>query len=230
MGFLKIDTTSEAVKDYNGEGNSSKWLVQSGMYDVIIKAAIVNVSTNGSKYIDLLVEHEGQSQMIYQAMRITNKNGEDNDIGIGLITKLCTIGGAEGTIELAEPTPVTLPIGKGGELKECMVLSEFTNIPVTIRLQMDYGIYNEQIQQNKNIKNFFRFVDKATAAEIVNGVTEFKQYAIELEHADKDHYRDNLTKEDIDEWKKLSRTNKEAEKDKTPSAGFGQKRTFGKKE
>ena len=86
-------------------------------------------------------------------------------------------------------------------------------------------------QETKIVRNFFRYEDKATAAEIVdNSEQKGVQYEKELEYAHVDSYKDGLTEEDIIEWKKQRKSGKkEGTSDNKPSAGFGQKRTFSKK-
>ena len=112
-----------------------------------------------------------------------------------------------------------------------MVLEDFDDVPVTIRLQMEYSMYEGKVQQTKSIRNFFRFEDKATAAEIINGTEVGKQFETEQEYADKVTYKDGLTEEDVAEWLKSQKSGaKKEDTNKKPSAGFGgQKRSFGKK-
>ena len=112
-----------------------------------------------------------------------------------------------------------------------MVLSEFIDMPVHVRIQFEYSLYNGEIQENKIVRNFFRFEDKATAEEIVNGVEVGSQYAKEAEFAEAISYKDGLTEEDITTWKQgLKKGGSAGSKDNTPSAGFGKpKRSFAKK-
>lgn len=227
MAFFTVNTTEENVKDYTGDGG--KWLNKSGIYDVIIKAVIVDSTAKGSEFLNLWVEHDGQEQPIYQAMRLTNNDGSPN-LGQKLFTKLCVVAGATDGGEISDPVSRMIPMGKGGEEVECMVLEDFDNIPVTIRLQMEYSMYEGKIQEIKSIRNFFRYEDKATASEIVNNSEEKgKQFAAEQEAADKVTYRDGLTEKDVAEWKKAQKSGKKETSENKPKAGFGQKRTFGKK-
>ena len=76
MAFFKVTTSEESVKDYTGD--SGKWLNKSGIYDVIVKAVIVDTTAKGSEYLNLWLEYEGQLQPIYQAMRLTNTDGSRN--------------------------------------------------------------------------------------------------------------------------------------------------------
>ena len=114
-------------------------------------------------------------------MRLTNNDGSPN-LGQKLFTKLCVVAGAADGGEINDPVSRMIPMGKGGEEVECMVLEDFDNVPVTIRLQMEYSMYEGKIQETKSIRNFFRYEDKATASEIVNNSEEKgKQFAAEQE-------------------------------------------------
>lgn len=228
MAFFTVKTDDETICDYSGSDGGA-YLNKSGMYDVILKAVIVDQSANGSQHLNLWLEYNGKEQAIYQAIRLTNNNGEPN-LGAKLFNKLCVIAGGTNGFEIADPTPRMVPMGKGGEMKECMVLEEFTDLPVTINLRMEYSMWNGNIMENKNILNFFRYEDKATAQEIVNDAPDKgSQYAKEAEYADRVIYKNDLTAEDIEEWIKNRRSGKKEETDKKPAAGFGAKRSFGRK-
>ena len=227
MAFRTVKTSEEHVKDYTGDGGN--YLNKSGMYEVVIKAVIVDSSPSGSEYLNLWVEYNGQEQPIFQAMRLTNNDGSEN-LGAKLFTKLCVIAGATDGAEIPDPVTRMIPIGEKGAEKECRVLEIFDDTPVHLRLQMEYGMYEGKVQERKNIRNFFRFEDKATAAEIINETEAGNQYEQELEYADKITLKEGLTEEDVAEWKKNRRkgdSNKK-EEPKKPAGGFGGKR-FGNK-
>lgn len=224
MAFFTVNTNEENVKDYTGGG---KYLNKSGIYEIIIKNAFVEVSANGSQSISLFIEYEGQPQVIYNAIRLTNNDGTPN-LGQALFNKLAVICGAnEGSI-IADPVSIELPIGKNNTMKECSVLEDFNDMPVYIHLHMEYSMYEGKIQERKNIRNFFRVPDKATAAEIINNTEFGLQYEKELQYADKTTYKNDLTEEDIVEWVK-NRGNKDKEETPPKSAPIsfsGNKRTF----
>lgn len=225
MAFMKVDLSEENIKDYTGDG--SNYLNESGMYEITIKSAIVDTSAKGAESITLWFDHKGQEQPLFQAIRLTNNDGGDN-IGKDLFHKLCGIIGMENGYDIPDPVKRNVPMGKKGADKECSVLEDFDDFPIHIRLQMEYGMYNGEIQERKNIRNVFRFEDKASASEIANASDFGKQYEIELEYANKVTYKDGLTEEDIVEWKKnrrLGKTNKE--ETKKPASGFGKR--FGNK-
>ena len=227
MAFRTVKTSEEHVKDYTGDGGN--YLNKSGMYEVVIKAVIVDSSPSGSEYLNLWVEYNGQEQPIFQAMRLTNNDGSEN-LGAKLFTKLCVIAGATDGAEIPDPVTRMIPIGEKGAEKECRVLEIFDDTPVHLRLQMEYGMYEGKVQERKNIRNFFRFENKATAAEIINETEAGKQYEQELEYADKITLKDGLTEEDVAEWKKNRRKGDSSKKEepKKPAGGFSGKR-FGNK-
>ena len=161
MAFFKVSVDKESVKDYTG-GNS-KYLTKSGVYDIIIKAVIVDTTAKGSEHLNLWVEYEGQEQPLYQAMRLKNNNGSANEVGNNLFTKLCIVAGAVDGKEISDPVSRMLPMGKNKEMVECMVLEDFDDMPITIRLQIEYSMYENKIRSTKIIRNFFRYEDKDTA-------------------------------------------------------------------
>ena len=227
MGFFKVDTSEENVKDYSG--GDGKYITKSGMYEVILKAVWVDSTPNGSEHINLLIEYNGQEQPLFQAMRLTNNDGSKN-LGQGLFTKLCVVCGATDGAEVSDPITRNLPVGEKGAEKECSVLADFDNQPVILRIQMEYGIYQGNIQQRKNVRNIFRVPDKATASEILNSPKEEygQQYEKELEFAENITYKDDVTEEDVKAWIKNRKSGKKEAGDKKPAGGFGGKK-FGKK-
>ena len=226
MAFYQVNTSDDNIRDYSG--TSSNYLNKSGMYDIIIKYVTVEVSPKGSEYLNFVIEHNGVQQTIYNAIRLTNNDGKAN-LSAKNFNKLCVIAGMTEGDSINDPVSMTLPIGKNNEDRECMVLEEFCDMPVTVRLQMEYSLYNGAIMQNRNLQNFFRYTDKATASEIINDSdTKGKQYSRELEYADRTIYRDNLTEEDVLEWQR-NRKNGASQEKKPATSSTGFTRRFGKK-
>ena len=226
MAFWTVKADAESVKDYEG---STKYITQSGIYEVVIKNVIVDKSEKGSESINLWIECNEQEQPIFQAMRLTNNDGSPNEMGQNMFNKFCVVAGADENTEIANPVSVMVPIGKGGEEKECMVLEQFNDTPMFLRIQMEYSLYNDKIQERKLLRNVFRYEDKATAAEIVNNAeNKGSQFEKESEYADAITYKDGLTEEDVQQYLKDRKAGKNIEKDKKPSGGFGgKKRAFG---
>lgn len=222
MAFYKTSTDEENVRDYNG---NSSYINTSGFYDIVIKDVIVDQTPNGSTFLNLWIECNGQLQPLYQAMRLTNNDGTAN-LGQRLFNKLCIIAGKE---EIADAVPKQIPMGKGGAMVDCMVLEDLADLPIQVRIQMEYSMYEGKIRESKVIRNFFRYEDKATASEIVNNAEFGKQYEKEAKYAEKVSYKDGLTEEDVAQYLKDRRSNKKQETDKKPANGFSQKRVFGKK-
>lgn len=227
MAFYTVNTDEENIRDYEGESN---YIHKSGIYPIIVKRVIVDKSPKGSEFINLWIDYNGQDQPIFQAMRLTNNDGTPN-FGTKLFNKFCVVAGAENGTEIADPVPMMVPIGKGGEEKECMVLEQFNDTPMYVRIQMEYSMYDGKIKEQKVARNFFRYEDKATASEIINEVKDKgSQYIKEEEYAEKITYKDGLTEEDVEQYLKERKSGKtDTEKDKKPANGFNGKRNFGKK-
>lgn len=233
MGFFKASTEQDDVKD---GGNGGRYISESGIYEVTIEALIVDVNEKGARTLNMYVEYNGQKQMIFNAMRLEN-NDLSTNFGAKLFNKLCIIADIE---DVEDPVDMPLPIGKGEEVKECKVLEQFCGMPVKVRIQMEYKIYEGNMQENKLVRNFFRYEDNATAAEIVNDVPAFiegeeqesfigKQFSIEEPKSTTSIY-ENVSEEDVKAWIAggRGRNNKKTETAK-PKAGFASQRKFGKK-
>ena len=223
MAFFKISTSEDQIKD-RGESN---FIRNSGMYDVIIKHVLYNKSPNGSESIDLVIDYNGQEQVLWGAIRLTNNDGSPN-ISAPLFNKLCIVCGGEEGNEISDPVPVTLNIAKGGEPKDCMELQDLADNPVTMRIQMSYHIYAGEIREQKIIRNLFRSTDHATAQELVNKTNYGAQYNEELKIADKVEYKDDLTETEVQNWRKERASNRQQQDtQKTPSGTF-KRHSFGR--
>jgi len=214
--FFTVSTKEEDVK-----ASSSAHINHSGMYEVTILAAIVNVSTNGSTSIDFYVDNQGQKQVIYGNLRITNNDGSPNKIGSKLFNQLLVVAGLE---EVSEPVEMELPIGKKEAPKTVAVLEDLMDIDVIMRVQMSYSVWNGNIQERRNIRSFFRD-DKASAEEVLSGEGIGKGYERDEKYANNVTYENDLNAEAIAAWIAGGREGTVTAK-KAPS--FGGKRRFGK--
>ena len=192
MSFFKSSKKQEDVKQ-----GGSNHITTSGLYHVLILAPIVSVSKNGSTSIDMYVEHKGQKQIIYGNLRITNNDGSENKIGSKVFNQLMIISGKD---EVADPIEVELPIGKKEAMKEAAILEDLADIPILMRIQMEYSVYNGKVQEKKVIKGFFRESDKASAEEIVNESEVGVSLEKEMKYVDNVTYKDDLTPELIQAW------------------------------
>lgn len=220
MSFFKVSTKSEDIKDSGGN-----FINASGVYPVTILAPVVSVSAKGSTSIDMFVEHNGQKQIVYGNLRITNNDGSENKIGNKLFNQLLVVAGLN---EVADPVDMELPIGKKGADKPAAVLEDLMELEVLMRIQLEYGVWNGNITEKKNIRAFFRAEDKASAEEIVKEAGYGDTFTKGEEYNANVTYKDDTTEESIKEWianKRPKGTAGGGTAAKAPS--FGKKR-FGK--
>lgn len=224
MSFFKASKSKEDLKQSSG----SAYLNTSGCYPVNIIAPFASVSKGGSTSVDLFVDHEGQKQVIYGNLRVTNNDGSPNAIGAKTFNQLMIIADVE---EVGEPIDAELPIGKNGADTDVGVLEDLADIDVILRIQMEYSSYNGNIQEKKVIRGFFRAEDNASAEEIVNGTEAGVQYEKEAKYFDNITYKDGLDADAIAAWVAAGRPKGTAgssgEAPKKPA--FGKRKSFGAK-
>lgn len=226
MSFFKPreEDDNNLLKDV---GTGSNYLF-TGIYDITILAAIVNVNEHGARSINLYVEYNKQPQMLYNAIRLEDNDGKPH-FQRSLLQKLVRILNID---EIADPIKVELPVGKEGAIEEVEVLEDISNVDIAVRIQVEHSKSKKdgKIYTNKLIKNFFSVTDNhATADEIKNKPKEEwgTQYALELEKYCKEDSYIGCTEEEV---KAAADDRKKGEK--KPSTGFGKptsERRFGAK-
>lgn len=232
MSFFKASTKAEDVKQ-----GGSNHINKSGVYPVTILAPVVNVSSGGSTSVDLYVEHQGQKQIVYGNLRVTNNDGSPNKIGAKVFNQLMIVADVD---EVGDPIEAELPIGKKESLKPVAILEDLCDTECLMRVQMEYSAWKGNIQEKKVIKAFFRAEDKATAEEIVNGGEVGAGFERESKYVDNVTYKDSLTPEMVAKWISTGRpegtggsggNGKAGSTDKKDPPSFGQKkkRSFGAK-
>ena len=197
---FRVSTSKEALQESGGE---SSYISKSGIYDVTITFASLDVTENGAESVNFNLDYNGSSQTVYGPY-VTNTDGNVNEIGAKLINKLAVIAGMDDgdTFEIEEETH---NVGKDNKPQDFAVITNFTGLPIKIRLQEEYYIPEKgqnkgNIQKRMVIKNFFR-ADGAAAEEIVNDFEIGKRLATEQEkYAPNVTYRNNLTAKDIEAW------------------------------
>lgn len=212
--MFKISTSKSAIETSSG----SSYISKSGIYDVTIKFASVDVSTGGAKSVNFNIDYNGNSQAIYGPY-IYDKQEQPLEIGLKLINSLAVIAGLRDgdtpTIETESHN-----VGKDNKPQDFNVITEFTDLPIKVRLQEEYAINpnTKEIRKSLVPKAFFS-AEGASAAEIIaqeNGesVTIGKDLDKQQKYAENITYRDGLTAESIEEWKtsKASGTSKPAPK------------------
>jgi hypothetical protein len=205
--MFKVNKSKEAVKDF--ESGNNDYLTKSGIYEnVTIHRAIYDESENGGAVINSFISYNGVPQPLYGNLRIANKGGKPNQIGIDRFNELLIILGID---ELGEPVEEDLPIGKKGAMKTVAVFEEIEDVEVDIKIMNRYKIWNNDIKEESNIVKFYRAGDHATAAEILlheeepDEVVLGSKYEKALEFADNVKYEDGLTEAKVQEWIKAKR-------------------------
>ncbi len=219
MAFFKV-SVEEAAKASTG-GN---YINQSGVYDVAIKAIIVDYNDKGARTLNFYVDHNGQEQVIYGALRLDNNDGTPS-FQAAQFNKLCVIAGLD---VVSEPEEATLPIGKEGADKDVAVLPDFQDLDVKLWIQQEYSVYEGSIKEKKLIKGFYA-PNGASADEIINETEIGARFAKDEKYHTNTSYKDNLTEEVVQKW--ISEGRKEGTMGKTttaPKASFG-KPKFGVK-
>ena len=205
---LKVNTSSAAIAESSG----ASYIASSGIYDVVIKFASVDVSKNGAEQVNFNIDYNGNSQTIYGPW-VTNKAGEPVEIGMKLINKLAIIAGLGMGDELSIDQE-THNVGKDNKPKDFAVITDFSDVAVKIRLQEEYSVNpnTKEIQKALVPKAFFR-ADGASAEEISNDTEIGKRLALETEkYASNVTYRDNLTEADVTAWKESKKSGTSAPK------------------
>ena len=227
MDILKVNRSKDAVKD---GGSGSAYMNKTGVYDATIKFASIDVSKNNAKSVNFNFDHNGQPETIYGPY-ITDKAGNPLEIGLSLVRdKLGVIAGVDGNLNIEEETH---NVGKDNKPQEFAVITDFTDLPVKVRIQMEYSIYNGEIRSRKVIKNFFR-ADGASAEEILaieagESAEIGKRLAYESEKFTSDSYKDGLTEADITAWLDDKRANKATSAAPKVNTSAASTKLFGKK-
>ena len=194
MSFFKKSTDK---KDLEQGGTGGKYLSRSGCFPVNIIASFVSSSKGGSNSVDFFINHQEQHQVLYGDLRITNNNGEQNVIGAKVFNQLLVIADVE---EVSDPVDNELPIGKKGVTEDVSVLEDLCDLDVIVRMQMEYNVYNNSIQEKKVIKGFYRAEDMASAEEIVNETEAGVQYEKDSKYFESVTYKDGLDEAAITKW------------------------------
>ncbi len=206
---IKISTKADEIADNTG-GN---YMNTSGVYDVEIKFASIAVSSGGAESVNFNLNYKDTPVTIYGPY-ITDKQGNPLKIGLGLINKLGIISGMTDGDEL-EVEDQEHTVGKDNKEQNFAVITNFSDLPIKIRVQEEYAINpnTNEIRKSLVVKSFFRDEDGASAEEMVKGEDFGKRLALETErYADNVTYRDDLTPEAVAEWKKAKRAGNAAAK------------------
>lgn len=205
MAFLQKQLKKE---DIQSQG-SSNYIGKSGIYDVTIKTVSVSTSKNGATALDFNLEYNGESTTIY-GMYITDRTGKES-FGMKTFYQLCGIAGlvdSDGAVSVNDPEEQTHKLGKDGKEVELLVLEDFTDTPVKVRVQEEYSINpnKNEIQKRMSIKSFYRQEDGASAEEILTESAVGVQLEKDMKYAENVTYKDGLTPEAVAEWKESKKS------------------------
>lgn len=209
----KIDRTS--VKESTGGGG---YISTSGVYDVTIERASVKETTNGALSLDITLMNEaGNSTTIYNNI-LKTKDGSDVDKngkmlpGMALLNKIMIINGIE---ELDDPEEQELKLGKDNKEVTLNVLTDLDDLPLKVQVQQEYSVIPEgyknagQISEKLVLRSVFRQEDGASAEELfADSEGEEVEFGGQLKliqergYDTKISYRDGLTEDDVEKWKK----------------------------
>ena len=203
--FFTTKRDAQALAEQTGD-----FINKSGIYDVIIKFASVNKGNKGSISIDFNCEYKG-SETTFYGLRLTNNDGSDN-FQRALFNKLLVILGIDA---LAEPTPEDHAVGKDRQVKSFAVLTELSDQPIKIRVQYSYSMWQGEIVERREIKNFYRASDGAVASEVESGQNIGVQLNKDRAYENNVTYNDGLTEAMVAEWKAA----KKAGTSYTPNTG-----------
>lgn len=189
-----VSTNQEDIKDSSGGG----YINHSGIYDVTLNYVQLAETKNKATQINFNVTNNGMDQTIYGPI-LVNTDGQFNAITKSLLNRLCIVAGMDNDYVIETET-AEYPVGKEGKLMEMEVIPELTDIDLKIRVQMEYSLWEGNIQEKRAVKAFYR-ADGATAAEAISGEDIGKRLALDEEkYASNVTYKDGLTEEDVKAW------------------------------
>lgn len=163
VSMFKVSYAADAVKE-GGQGGG-QFIGESGIYDVTIKFASLDQTTNGAGQLNLNIEYNGNSQTIYGPI-LVKIDGTKNDIGARQLNKLLTIAGipAGQSPGMAEETH---NVGKEQKPRAFQVFTDLTDVEVKMKLKQVYTKYNGNISPKLELDSTFR-MDSASSSEIAS--------------------------------------------------------------
>jgi len=232
MAFLKNKVSKEELSvEKSGGGN---YIGQSGVYDVVVKALVVDINDKGARTISPFVEYNGQEQTLYGALPLDLwDNSKVLDGAEETLAGMYIIAGLDPE-DIEEPIETELPIGKAGAMKDVTVLQEIEDVPMKFRIQMEYYKSSTgEIKEKAVLKDVFS-TDGKSVAEILDEELEPGSRLAKLEpYLDKIKVSKDLTEEEVKAWiangRKSGNDSSTTAAKKRPSFG-SKKPKFGSKE
>lgn len=219
---LSVSKNADDMKDTGNGG----FINNSGIYDITLNYVQVADTKNGAKQLNFNVTNQGQEQTIYGPILFSTE-GKLNEITNGLLNRLCVVAGMEDGQDI-ETEGAEYPVGKEQKMMEMEVIPELTGLELKVRIQMEYSVWEGNIQERKVVKAFYR-EDGATASEAESGEGIGTQLAIhEEKYASNITYKDGLTDADVAEWQKTRFNKKDADKTAPKAKSTAKRPLFGK--
>lgn len=195
MSFFNVEKSSEAVRD-----SGAKFIGESGIYDVVIQTVEVRTNDKGARSLNFRVQYGDGYSTLYGLKLDMNNGGEH--FQRKEFNKLCIIAGLDTVSEPTKEARMWFDAkSRGDTMQELLVLTEFDDMPVKIKVKERYGRYNGKITKQLEIDNFYRASDNATASEIINKTEMGKQYEKDLKYAKDITLADGVTKEEVEALK-----------------------------
>lgn len=211
---FSVSTSKEALSQFA----DSSYMSKSGIYDVKIKFASVDVSKNGAESVNFNVEYNGADSTIYGPY-VTSKDGQTLEIGAKLINSLAVIAGMGNGDQFTTEEEEHV-VGKDKKAQTFTVITNFSDLPVQVHLQEEYSRNpnTNDIQKRMVLKGFYRAEDGADAAEVVSGKDIGKRLATVTEKYARNVTYKDVTPEEVAAWKAAKADSKAAPAKPAPKA------------
>jgi hypothetical protein len=225
-----LEKLAEAPKS----GNS---IPTSGIYDVTLKCATLDLSPWGTRNVGLFLEVDGNPRMMYSVLDLGPEDTtgleswkvESYDRAWAVFDHMCVVCGIDPN-DLAETETVSLPIGKEKAMKDVEAFTEFEDKEIKAWFKFEYYKSKDgDIKEKIVLKETFTSTG-LSGDEVLREETEPTRIEKLEKYVSAVAYKSELTEEDVKAWieggRKSGGGTAPSAPTKTPSFG---KKTFGKK-
>lgn len=206
MAFFVAKKDAASIKD------GGNYISTSGIYPVTLKTVSVKVNDKGARSIDFNVDYMGSPHIFY-GLKLDNNDGSEN-FEAKIFNKLVVVAGLDA---VSEPEVQEHKLGKDQVPTDLAVLTDFTDLAVQMRVQLEYSKYQGEIKEKRLIKAFYR-EDGASASEIINETQVGVQLSKDEAYAANITYKDGLTAEDVAVFKAAQQSGTKAPAAQKPAA------------
>ena len=228
----KTPVNMEALAEAPKSGNS---IPTSGIYDITLKCATLDLSPWGTHNIGLYIEVAGQPKMMYSVLDLGPEDTsgleswqvEQYERAWKVFDHMAIVSGIDPN-DVGDTETVSLPIGKDKAIKDVEAFTEFED--KEIRAWFKYEYYKTktgEIREKVLLKEVFT-ADGLSGDEVLREETEAKRIEKLASFVDAISYKSKLTKEEVDAWVAGGRQGGAAPAKPTATPSFGKKK-FGQK-